>query len=188
LNGYKQILTVLGFTAIMLAVAEFSGIRGHITGPSLHAALIENEGKGILLFVVLFVIGNLIHIPGIVFLAAAVLALGPTRGGIFTYIAANISCAVTFVVVRYIGGDALRQFKGKLVVRILAHLDSSPITSIAVLRLLFQTMPSVNYALAVSGVSFSRYMAGTLLGLPFPLFVYCLLFGKVLRFIPANIW
>lgn len=188
MNRYKRILTVLAFVAVLLAIAEFSGIRGHITGPALHAVLIENELTGILLFAVLFVIGNLIHIPGLVFLATAVLALGPTQGGVLTYVAANISCATTFIIIRYFGSDALRQFEGKLVVRILARLNSFPITSIALLRLLFQTMPTLNYALAVSGVSFSRYMAGTLLGLPLPLLAYCLLFGKVLPFIPKNVW
>jgi uncharacterized membrane protein YdjX (TVP38/TMEM64 family) len=188
LARYKKILAVLVFVAIMLAFAELSGIRGHMTGPSLHAALIENERTGILLFIVLFVIGNLMHVPGLVFLGAAVLAFGPAWGGIATYAAAIISCAMTFIIVRYIGGDALRRFRGKLAVRILSHLDSSPVASVALLRVLFQTMPSINYALALSGVSFSRYMAGTLLGLPLPILAYCLLLDKVLPLIPKNIW
>lgn len=179
---------MLLFVATLLAVAELGGLRGHLSGPALHAAIIENGRMGVLLFIILFILGNLIHIPGIVFLGAAVLALGPIWGGLATYVAAVLSCAVTFFIVRSIGGDALRHLSGKFAIRILAHLDTRPVLSVALLRILFQTMPSMNYVLALSGVSFGRYMAGTLLGLPLPLLVYVFLVGQLLPFIPKHIW
>ena len=42
--------------------------------------------------------------------------------------------------------------------------------------MLFQTLPALNYALAMSGVKFRDYLIGTLLGLPLPIFLYCLFF------------
>jgi uncharacterized membrane protein YdjX (TVP38/TMEM64 family) len=42
--------------------------------------------------------------------------------------------------------------------------------------MLFQTLPALNYALALSGVRFRTYAAGTLLGLPLPIMAYCLFF------------
>jgi uncharacterized membrane protein YdjX (TVP38/TMEM64 family) len=40
----------------------------------------------------------------------------------------------------------------------------------------FQTAPPLNYALAMSGIKFRRYLLGTLLGLPPPIFLYCVFF------------
>ena len=44
------------------------------------------------------------------------------------------------------------------------HLHAQPVTGIAVLRMMFQTLPALNVALAMSGVKFRQYLAGTLLG------------------------
>jgi len=42
--------------------------------------------------------------------------------------------------------------------------------------MLFQTVPPLNYALAMSGIRFRDYLVGTLLGLPLPIMAYCLFF------------
>ena len=77
---------------------------------------------------------------------------------------------------RLIGGDALRKLDNTLAKRILAHLDRHPLASVWLLRVLFQTAPPLNYSLALSGVGVRAYLLGTLLGLPLPIAVYCLLF------------
>ena len=121
-------------------------------------------------------LGNLVQIPGWIFLAAAVLALGQLWGGLATYLAACVSCVVTYWVIRLLGGDALRQFGGKLAARLFARLDERPIQSVALLRVLFQTVPPLNYALALSGVRFRSYLVGTLIGLPLPILLYTVFF------------
>lgn len=49
------------------------------------------------------------------------------------------------------------------------------------LRLLFQTVPALNYALALSGIRFADYFLGTLLGLPLPILLYCAFFSSLAR-------
>jgi uncharacterized membrane protein YdjX (TVP38/TMEM64 family) len=110
-----------------------------------------------------------------------VLTLGRSMGGLATYVAASISCVVTFLLIRMLGGDALRRLDSRIAERIFRHLDARPITSILLLRVLFQTVPALNYALAMSGVKFRNYLIGTLLGLPLPIAVYCLFFEYLAR-------
>jgi hypothetical protein len=126
---------------------------------------------------------NLIQIPGSIFLVSAVLALGQVWGGLVTYMAACTTCVTTFVLIRWLGADALRNFNGRLARRIFVQLDTHPVRSVALLRLLFQTVPALNYALALSGIRFRSYLAGTLLGLPLPIALYCLFFGKLARWL-----
>jgi len=47
---------------------------------------------------------------------------------------------------------------------------------VLLLRLMFQTLPALNVALALSGVRLRSYLAGTLLGLPLPIALYCVFF------------
>jgi uncharacterized membrane protein YdjX (TVP38/TMEM64 family) len=183
LNKHKRLLAVALFLGVLLAAFQLSGLRDNFSLSFLQHRVLENKTSGAAIFVLLFSLGNLIQIPGWIFLAAAVLALGRTLGGGITYVAAITSCMVTFLSIRLVGGDALRRFDNRIAIRLLARLDARPISSIVLLRTLFQTAPALNYALAMSGIRFRTYMIGTLLGLPLPIALYCLFFdtlGKAL--------
>ena len=178
---HKRLLAVLLFLGLLLAIFQVSGLREHFSLEFLKHRILENKISGLSIFVLLFALGNLIQIPGWVFLAAAVLALGESLGGAATYIAASISCIVTFLVIRAIGGNALRRLDNAIAARIFKRLDARPIASIMMLRILFQTVPALNYALAMSGVKFRHYLAGTLLGLPLPIMLYCVFFDYLAK-------
>lgn len=183
---YKRLIAVFLFLAILFLVFELTGLKDHFNPGFLQQRILEHKFGGLLIFVLLFSLGNLIQIPGWLFLAAAVLALGRSFGGLATYVAASISCVATFLTIRFLGGDALRQLDNRIAVSALRRLDDRPIASIVSLRMLFQTAPALNYALAMSGVGFRDYLVGTLLGLPLPILLYCLFFdflGKALHMI-----
>ena len=179
LQRHQRLVAVVLFLGVLLAVFEFSGVRGHFNLAFMRQVIEQHQIGGLLLFVLLFSLGNLIQIPGWIFLAAAVLTLGQLWGGVVTYVAAVASCALTFLTIRALGGDALRQLKNRLAVRLLGELDARPIGSVALLRLLFQTAPALNYALSMSGIRFRSYLIGTLLGLPLPIALYCIFFGDL---------
>lgn len=181
-----RLLAVFLLLALLYAVFQLSGLREHFSLAFLQQKLSENRISGLILFIVIFSLGNLIQIPGWIFLAAAVLTLGKTWGAVATYVAAIISCSVTFLTIRLLGGNALRQIKNRIAIKLLEHLDSHPVRSIFLLRMLFQTIPALNYALALSGVRFREYMVGTMLGLPLPIALYCLFFdylAKILKIV-----
>ena len=173
---YKRLLGVGLFLGVLLTVFEVSGLRDHFNLAFIRQLILQYRTGGLILFVFLFSLGNLIQIPGWVFLAAAVLTLGRLWGGAVTYVAAVTSCAFTFVTIRILGGDALRLLKSRVAVRLLRELDAHPIASVALLRILFQTVPALNYALAMSGIKFRTYLIGTLVGLPVPIALYCIFF------------
>ena len=183
MGKYQRILAVALFFMLLFALAEISGLREHFNLPYLRAKLDANRLSGLAIFMLLFVFGNLIHIPGMLFLAAAILALGQVWGGLVTYAAAVVASGVTFCTVRYVGGDALGQLSNRTARRILAHLQGRPIRSVFLLRLLFQTLPAINYALALSGVRFRNYMIGTMLGLPLPVLAFCVFFEALSRLV-----
>ena len=173
---YERLLGVGLFLFVLVTVFEISGLRDHFNLVFIRQLMLQHRIGGLMLFVLLFSLGNLIQIPGWVFLAAAVLTLGRAWGGAVTYVAAVTSCAFTFVTIRALGGNALRLLKNRVAVRILRELDAHPIGSVALLRILFQTAPALNYALAMSGIKLRTYLIGTLVGLPVPIALYCIFF------------
>lgn len=181
MRPHIRLIAVVLFLILLFAVFELTGLRAHFSLGFLQQAIRDHQASGLLIFVLAFALGNLIQIPGWVFLAAAVLTLGQLWGGVVTYIAASISCVVTFLTIRFVGGDALRKLDSPLAVSLLSRLDAHPIKSIFLLRMLFQTIPALNYTLAMSGVRFRAYLLGTLLGLPIPIALYCVFFDTLAK-------
>ena len=186
LERYKGLFVVLLFLLVLLAIAQLTGLRDNVNPAFLRQTLSGHQWGGLLAFVLLFCLGNLAQIPGWIFLASAVLVLGRSVGGLVTYISAVTSCAITFWTVGFMGGAALRRFDNKVATRLLDQLQAHPVRNIVILRTIFQTLPALNYTLALSGTSFKNYMAGTLLGLPLPIAVYCLLFDYLAVFVRAT--
>jgi uncharacterized membrane protein YdjX (TVP38/TMEM64 family) len=187
MRQYRRIILVALFLVALLLVAEISGLREQFNLAFLRQTLQAHPISGLVAFILAFALGNLIQIPGWLFLAAAVLALGQVWGGLAAYLAASISCVLSFLLIRYIGGEALRQLDNRLARHVLIKLDANPIRSVLFARMLFQTLPALNYALAMSGVRFRNYLLGSLLGLPLPIAVYCLFFDGLAKVLQVSI-
>ena len=179
IHRYRRLLGVVLFLGVLLIALEATGLRDRFSLDFIRFTIRMHPIGGLLLFAALFALGNLVQIPGWVFVAAAVLALGRVWGGVATYAAAVTSCVLTFVTIRLIGGDTLRLIRNRVAVRILRELDAHPVRSVALLRLLFQTAPPLNYALALSGIRLRAYLIGTLIGLPLPIAAYCFFFDLI---------
>jgi uncharacterized membrane protein YdjX (TVP38/TMEM64 family) len=166
---------------VLLVAVEWTGLRQNFNLEYLRHVLSENRWQGLVVFVLLFTLANLVQVPGWIFLASAVLVLGKVNGGLATYFAANVSCAATFLGVRLVGGDAVQQMNSKLVHRMISQLHAHPIRNVIALRMVFQTLAALNYTLAMSGLGFRKYMIATLLGLPLPIAAYCVFFDFIAK-------
>ncbi len=186
LNFKTRLVLVAAFLLSLSLIAYAFDLKESFNLEAIKILFMDNLLIGISIFVGLFVIGNFIQIPGLIFLAAAVLTLGKVHGGIVTYLAAITSCMVSFFVIRAIGGQALTNLKFAWANKIFNQLGNYPIRSIFILRSVFQTQPLLNYSLALSNVKFRDYLIGTIIGLPLPITVYCLFIDSILKLANIN--
>ena len=91
LRRHLRLIAVILFLAVLGASSELSGLAEHFNLAFMRETILRHEVGGLVLFVLLFSLGNLVQIPGLLFLAAAVLTLGKLGGGSATYVAAVIS-------------------------------------------------------------------------------------------------
>jgi len=178
---YRRPLGLTLFIVLLFILRERFGIRELLSVQYLKGWFQLHPVLAPLLFIALFTLGNLMQIPGFIFLVAAVLTLGKLYGGLLTFISAIISSTLAYMAIEFLGHRLLHQIRFKWAQRLLARLHQHPIAYTALLRLIFQTAPALNYTLSLSGISLRNYLLGTLLGLPVPLFFYVIFFDIILK-------
>jgi uncharacterized membrane protein YdjX (TVP38/TMEM64 family) len=186
LLAHKRLVGVVVFVLALGLTVHLTGMRDHFNLAYVRDQFDNHKIIGLLVFIALFCMGNLIQLPGIIFLAAAVLSLGRMWGGLATLLAAYVSCTVTFLTFRWLGGDSLTQLANPLAQRLLGQLHRYPVLAVFALRSVFQTSPALNIALALSAIQLRPYLLGTALGLPLPIAAYCLFFDFVGAFVRSH--
>jgi uncharacterized membrane protein YdjX (TVP38/TMEM64 family) len=172
---------LVGVTVALLVVAKMTGLASYLEKERLRSMVLQAGPAGAILFVAAFCAGELVHVPGTVFVATAVVVYGRTVGGLLAYVGAIASFSLVFAVARSIGGTPLAQLKWPIARRILAQLDLHPVRTIVLLRLLLWMSPQLNYLLALSKVRFSRYLVGSAVGLALPVLVIVLVSDRWLN-------
>lgn len=162
-------LALLGAVVVALVIVRYTTSFGTSLSTARVRELVQHAGAaGIGIFLLAFAVGELLHVPGLVFVAAAVLAWGRVAGGAAAYIGALISISFSFAVVRAIGGQPLGELKQKWLRAMMAQLERRPIRTVALLRLVLWMAPAVNYALALSPIRYREYAVGSAVGLAIP--------------------
>lgn len=169
--------------AILVLLIGGLYLLGKVTGfldtvdiPSLRARVESAGALGVVVFIVMFAVGAIAQVPGMIFVATAILVWGRLPGYLASLAGASLAVCVSFLIARAVGGDVFAQVRQPWVRRILDRLQAHPIRWLLVLRIFFQISPPLNYALALTPMRFRDYAIGSMLGLVTPLAVFTLLF------------
>ncbi len=165
----------LGLLALLIGglvlIAWLTGLTEYLTTDNVRAMMRESGPWGLLIFLVVFIIGNLVQIPSNVFIAAAIYSYGFAYGMPLSYTANIISVAVSFVLVRTIGGQPLQLVKRPWLRKLLDMLDERPVLAIMLMRIPMGGSPPLTYTLAMSEVRFRDYILGSMAGMIVPVTV-----------------
>ena len=173
----------LALLAVLLVgvyvIGHVTGFTGGLTVDGIREWMRVAGVGGFAVFVAIFCVGQLLYIPGFVFVMVSGLAYGPLWGSLASVIAATISVAVSFVIVRTIGGQPLKDLdiKRPFLQKPLDHLEERPIRSMIIIRLFLWAIPPVNYTLAMSSVTFRDYMIAAVIGMTPPFVTLSVLAG-----------
>jgi uncharacterized membrane protein YdjX (TVP38/TMEM64 family) len=173
--GRRLLLPLLVVTGIWIA-ASTTGLTGYFRSESIRTWLAGGGRWEVAAFTLLFAVGQLLRVPSFVFVAVAVAVYGLYLGALVGLLGAVVSAMVSFSVVRAFAGHALAEVRLPLFRRLLSVIDDRPIMTVALLRLIFQTAPPLNYALAMTAVRWRDHLIGSFLGLPLPVMVMAFFF------------
>jgi len=176
---WKRLAALAVLVVGLVMVGRLTGLTAYLSIERIRAAMAAAGAWGPVLFLAAFCIGELVHVPGIVFVGASVVVYGRMNGGALALVGAIVSLSVSFVVVRAVGGKPLGAIRWGFARRILAHLDGHPVRTIALLRLVLWMTPQLNYALELSNVKYRSYLVGSTVGLVLPIVAIALLVDRL---------
>lgn len=169
LHARHRILLLSLVAGVVFVTAHATGLDRSLTPEHIRALLAGAGVFGVVVFVVVFSLGLLAQLPGLLFIAVAVLAYGRTMGALVALLGAVVAISVSFFVVRRFGGSALAEIESPWLRRILAQLETRPLRSVILLRAVFGVAPFLNYALALSSLGFRDYIVGSIIGMAAPI-------------------
>jgi len=77
----KKLLYILTFFVVLYLMMEMSGLRSNISPGTIKEIFLHHTILGLFFFCLAYSLGNLVYIPGWIFLVGAVFALGNEWGG-----------------------------------------------------------------------------------------------------------
>ena len=141
MSRYRLLFVVLVTLAIWIT-AWATGLTARFTPESIRGFLAGKGPWGLVAFIFLFSIGQLLlRVPSPVFIAAAVAVYGRNLGLLVALLGILVSVTVSFAVVRASAGQALADVQRPFVRRLLSKIDSHPVMTVTLLRLVFQAAP-----------------------------------------------
>jgi len=167
---------------VLLLVCAIVARRAGVDGPMVQQELLALGWLAAPLFLLVMAAGELLHLPGMVFVVAARLVFGPSVGFALGYVGAVFAVTVSFMVARQLVVAARATTepwrpRWPFLRRALARLETHPVQTIALLRLVLWLAAPLSYALASSTVKVRDVVIGSALGLFPPVLVAVLLTG-----------
>jgi uncharacterized membrane protein YdjX (TVP38/TMEM64 family) len=150
---------------VVLVACAILARRAGVDGPMVQRELLALGWLAAPLFLLVMAAGELLHLPGMVFVVAARLVFGASAGFALGYVGAVFAVTVSFVVAR------------QLVAAARATTEPHPVQTIALLRLVLWLAAPLSYALASSTVKVRDVVVGSALGLFAPVLAAVLLTG-----------
>jgi len=166
----------VGFYALGAAL----GLTEYLSTETLQIWMRAAGLPGAIGFIAIFAVGNLLGVPGLVFIVASLLAYGKGTGMAVALLGSLAALTLNFWTVRLVGGSTKApEAPTGWTARVLGGLSRRPVRTVFVLRNLMILSPPLNYALALSSIRYRDYMAGSTLGLLAPIGFYALFLDRL---------
>lgn len=159
----RQLSSRIALTLALVAAATGAVVyRGDINLATLDTWLVSLGPAAPAGYLLLYAVGTVAFVPGVVFALAGGALFGPIWGSVLNLVGATLGATLSFLVARYIAGDWVARKAGGAVKRIVDGVDAEGWHFVAFVRLvpLFPFNLS-NYALGLTRIPMLHYVVAT---------------------------
>jgi uncharacterized membrane protein YdjX (TVP38/TMEM64 family) len=182
-HALVKMALLLIFIAIAVYLVRFSPVRQYVTPQQLGLFL---ESMGIwapLMFVITYVVGVCLFVPGTLLTAIGAAIFGPYWGFLYVWTGAMIGSGLAFLIGRYLGRGFAASLIGDRLKRFDEAIERNGFATVLYLRLMYFPFTPMNFGMGLTKVRFFDYLLGTALGILVGTFVFTFFVGTL-----KNVW
>ena len=155
-----------------MVLGKYSSLSAHFSIDGLQKLILEAGVYGVALFILLFAVGIIMNVPGLLYLIIGFMMYGPYKGFLVVYVGSLVAVIAHFFFARSMAGEALGEVKQPIIRKQMERLRERPIVTSVILRLIFYVSPPVNYAFALAPIRPKDFIIGSVVSLPFCTLLY----------------
>jgi uncharacterized membrane protein YdjX (TVP38/TMEM64 family) len=174
----KMALLVM-FIAAAIYLVRFSPVKQYLTAQQLRLFLESVGFWAPLMFVIIYVVGVCLFLPGTLLTAMGAAIFGPYWGFLYVWIGAMIGAALAFLIGRYLGRDFAASLIGNKLKRFDDAIERNGFATVLYLRLMYFPFTAMNFGMGLTKVRFWDYLAGTALGILVGTFIFTFFVGTI---------
>ncbi len=178
-TALMKMVFLLFFIGLAVYVVRFSPARQYLTADQLELLL---ETAGIwapLMFIIIYVAGICLFLPGTLLTALGAAIFGPYWGFLYVWTGAMIGAGLSFLIGRYLGRDFAASLIGDRLKRFDDAIERNGFATVLYLRLMYFPFTPMNFGMGLTKVRFWDYIAGTALGILVGTFIFTFFVGTL---------
>jgi uncharacterized membrane protein YdjX (TVP38/TMEM64 family) len=174
----KMALLVM-FIAAAIYLVRFSPAKQYLT-PQQLGFFLESIGLWApVMFVVIYVVGVCLFLPGTLLTAMGAAIFGPYWGFLYVWTGAMIGAGLAFLIGRYLGRDFAASLIGDKLKRFDDAIERNGFATVLYLRLMYFPFTPMNFGMGLTKVRFWDYLFGTALGILVGTFIFTFFVGTL---------
>ena len=182
INKQKSIIKALAFLLFVigaLLVVNFTPLKGYLKADQLEA-FIETAGLWApALYIVLYVVGVCLFLPGTLLTGLGAAIFGAYWGFVYVWIGAMIGASAAFFIGRTLARDYAASLIGDRLKRYDQAIERNGFATVLYLRLLYFPFTPMNFGMGLTAVRFRDYLFGTGLGIIVGTFIFTFFIGTL---------
>lgn len=166
-----RLCLLIGVMLGLLATAKYTSLGEYFDLEVLQKLVQEGGNWGVAFYLLVFLLGTLMNVPGAVFVIFAVLTYGWGWGILLAYSGAVFCALINFWVARFLGGQSLAKIENERLQKALSRMETHPIQTVCWLRVFMLLSPLINYTLALTAMTSRQFLVANSLAMIFPMVV-----------------
>lgn len=179
---------LVGFIIVAISVIRFTPIKGFLTPEDLNQFL---EKMGIwapLVYMLIYVIGVCLFIPGSLLTALGAAIFGAYYGFLYVFVGAMAGASASFWIGRTLGRDFATSLIGDRLKKYDDAIERNGFAATLYLRLIYFPFTATNFGMGLTKVRFRDYFFGTGLGIIVGTFIFTFFVGTLKEVWASGNW
>lgn len=178
-KGLMKMTFLLIFIGVAIYLVRFSPVKQYLSTDQL-GLLLEAAGLWApAMFVLIYVVGVCLFLPGTLLTALGAAIFGPYWGFLYVWTGAMIGSGLAFLIGRYLGRDFAASLIGDKLKRFDDAIERNGFATVLYLRLMYFPFTPMNFGMGLTKVRFSDYLLGTALGILVGTFIFTFFVGTL---------